>query len=69
MTHNDPYLHKLHGYLLKNYGHYLRDGKLFAGFRRYIIGGDRCIDYQLYYETIFGTFSTIITYYINSEDL
>jgi hypothetical protein len=58
---NDPYLPALRAYLSKNYGTYVNQGSLIAGFRQFS-SYDDSIEYQLLYKTIYGTFNAILNF-------
>jgi len=65
ISNTDDHLKTLQEYLFNNYGNYISQGKLIAGFKLYNNYAPS-IDYQLVYETSFGTFNSIITYFFDS---
>lgn len=64
----DPNLPRLQSFLSANYGNYVRQGTLIAGFKLYE-DFDNAIQYQLLYETVFGTFNAFISYNPYTDDL
>lgn len=48
---------------MDNYGNYLSDGQMMAGFKIYNYYGDNSMDYQFLYSTMYGTFIAILTYW------
>ena len=54
---------------MDNYGNYLSDGQIIAGFKMYNYYGDSCIDYQLLYNTMYGTFIAILTYWPDNNHI
>lgn len=61
----DEYLGSIQNYLVKNYGNYLGEGVLIAAYRQYN-SYSNSLEYQLVYETTFGTFNSILTYFLDS---
>jgi hypothetical protein len=69
ITTKDAYLPNIQAFLLSNYGNYLSDARLMAGFRLYNPYGDNSLDYQLLLSTIYGTFVSILTYWPDSANI
>jgi hypothetical protein len=67
ITKYDEYLPHIQDYLINNYGTYLSNGQVIAGFRVYNNYGDNSLDYQLLYSTLYGTFTAILTYWPDSN--
>jgi hypothetical protein len=42
---------------------------MIAGFRAYNSYGDNSLDYQLLYSTIYGTFTAILTFWPNTDNI
>jgi hypothetical protein len=61
----DEYLPAIQNYLLKNYGNYLGEGALIAAYRQFN-SYSNSLEYQLVYETTFGTFNSILTYFLDT---
>lgn len=64
---NDSNLKYIKDYLIINYGNYLENGNIIAGFRSYNL--DYSLDYQLLYSTIYGTFTAVLTYWPDYNSL